>query len=219
MATSVNFTSLVKDVTNYLERGGSVDTDQTVAEQIPRLINAAERKVIQTLKLLGELTPLNDVTGLAEGVSVIPKPDRWRETVSMAYGAGANSNLRTPLFPRSYEYCRMFWPDDSVKGAPQFYADYDLQHYLIVPTPDATYPLELLAYLQPVFLDENNQTNFFSTYTPNLLLYQTLLEAAPFLKNDERIGTWQTFADDEIATLMNQDLQRIMDRATQRTRP
>ena len=58
MATNVNYTSLFNDVTNYIERGGSDVTDQTVFNQIPRLINAAERKIMQALKLQGTIEVL-----------------------------------------------------------------------------------------------------------------------------------------------------------------
>ena len=219
MATNVTFDTLTQDVQNYLERGGSATTDETVFEQIPRLINAAERKIMQTLKLQGTIETLANNTGLTAGVSIISKPDRWRQTISMWYGTGTNQNSRTSLFPRSYDYCRTYWPDDSLRAAPEFYADRDYQHWLIAPTPDATYPIEVLAYMQPQYLDATNQTNFFSNYTPNMLLYGTLLEAAPFLKNDDRLPTWEGLWQFEAQTLTGQDLQKILDRTTQRDRP
>lgn len=157
--------------------------------------------------------------GLTQGVPVIAKPDGWRETVSISYGSGSNGNGRTPLYARGYEYCRAFWPDDSVQDAnnpPKFYADYDIQHILVVPTPPQNYPLEWLAYLQPTLLDSVNQTNFWTTYTPNLILYGTLLEMTPFLKDDTRIPTWQNYWQLELASLNTQDLAKIMDRLTQR---
>lgn len=219
MATNVTFTSLVADVTAYIERGASATTDPTVFNQIPRLINAAERKIMQFLKLQGEWETLTDPTGLALNTAVISKPDRWRSTISLNYGTGTNLNSRTPLWPRSYEYCRAYWPDDSQVAPPKFYADYGYQHWLIVPTPDQNYPLEINAYLQPVLLDEQNQSNFFSNYCGNMLLYGALLEATPFLKDDERIQVWQGYWDRELASLDGQDLQRILDRAAQRKRP
>jgi hypothetical protein len=219
MATTVNYSSLFKDVTNFLERGGSFATDQTVFEQIPRLINAAERSIMQLLKLQGEIEVLSAAVGLQAHNSVLAKPDRWRETVSINFGTGATMNSRKPLFPRSYEYANAYWPDRSQYAEPEFYADYQLTHWLIVPTPAINYPAEFLCYMQPVLLDEQNQTNFFSNYTPNLLLFETLLQATPFLKNDERIGTWQQKRDEQLASLQGQDMQRIMDRASMRTRP
>ena len=216
MATTVNYTSLFTDITRYIERGESAAADPTVHAQIPRLINAAERKIIQKLKLLGEKEVLVDATSIVAGTSVITKPDRWRETVSINIGTGAEKNSRKFLFAREYEYCRFYWPDDSVRDVPEFYADYDLQHWLIVPTADDAYPMQAICYMQPVLLDSSNQTNFFTDYTPNLLLYGALLEATPFLKNDSRLPVWQRYYDDELASLQGQDLQRILDQAAER---
>jgi len=220
MPTYVNYTSLVSDVTNYIERGQSAVTDATVYNQIPRLINAAERKLAQALKLLGQIEVLTDSpSGLQINNPIVTKPDRWRGTVSMFYGGGAQKNTRTPLYPRSYEYCRTYWPDSTIVDPgqpPLFYSEMQYSHWLITPTPPDNYPLEIVAYMQPSLLDDGNQENFWSIYTPNLLLYGALLEAAPFLKGDERIPVWQGFWDREVAMLNGQDLQREMDRAAVR---
>lgn len=223
MATYVNYTSLVADVSNYIERGQNSITDPTVCNQIPRLINAAERKLAQALKLLGQIEVLVDSpAGLQINNPIVTKPDRWRQTVSMNYGTGASNNARSPLFPRDYEYCRNYWPDSTVTDtaqSPLFYAEMDYGHWLIAPTPPANFPLEIIAYMQPALLDPGNENNFWTVYTPNLLLYGALLEAAPFLKGDERIPVWQGFWDRELAMLNGQDLQREMDRAAQRKNP
>ena len=213
MATTTTFSTLLADATNYLERGGTYTTDATVTAQIPRLINLAERRLMNILKLQGTLEVLTDPTGLTAGISVISKPDRWRVTRSMNYGVGS---ARTPLFPRAYEYCRSYWPDSTVTGTPKFYADYDYNHWLIVATPDQNYPLEIIAYMQPVLLDQFNQSNFFTELTPAALLYGTLLEATPFLKNDERIQVWQAYYEKELAALSGMDLQKMLDRNSER---
>lgn len=220
-ATYMTYSSLVQDMQRYLERGASVASDPTVLEQIPKLINGAERKIIQVLKLQGTIEVLNDPTGFTPGVSVIAKPDRWRETVSFSYGSGGG-NKRVSLYPRSYEFCRSYWPDDSVQDPtqePRFYADYTYQNWLVAPTSPGTFPVEIVCYMQPPLLSESNQTNFFTNYTPNMLLYGSLLEATPFIKNDERIPTWQAYWEFEIQTLTNQDLQKILDRSADRSRP
>jgi len=51
MPTSMTFNSLLVDLRRYLERGTSVD--QTVFEQLPRLINLAERDLARVLKIQG----------------------------------------------------------------------------------------------------------------------------------------------------------------------
>ena len=207
MAVSMTYNSLLKDLRAYLERGTIVDT--TVFEQLPSLINLAERQLAQELKILGFVQNVTDT--LAVGQSVIPKPDRWRETISINFGVGV-TQVRTPLFARSYEYIRRYWPDEDLTAKPKFYADYDYYNWLIGPSADFAYPFEVNYWELPALLDAVNQTNWTTDFAPNALLHGALLQATPFLKNDERIPTWQAIYDRDIGILQNQDLQRIIDR-------
>ena len=72
-------------------------------------------------------------------------------------------------------------------------------------------------YELPPLLSSVNQTNWLTEYAPQLLLYGTLLEATPFLKNDERIGVWQQFYDRALNALNTEDLKKMADRASFRT--
>ena len=214
MATTMTFTTLKEDVRRYLERGATYSSDPVVYEQLPRLINLAERRIARELKVQGFI---NVVTGtLTVGQSVYPKPDRWRDTVSINIGTGTGNNSRKILFTRDYEYLRSYWPDATETEQPVFYSDYDYSHWLLAPTPDAEYPFEILYYELPPLLDDEVQTNWLTEYAPQLLLYGTLLEATPFLKNDERIGTWQQFYDRAAAMLNGEDLAKILDRSAVR---
>lgn len=214
MATAMTFTTLKQDVQRYLERGSSLASDPIVFEQIPRLINLAERRIARELKIQGFINVVT--TAVSAGNSVIPKPERWRDTVSMFIGTGADNDSRTPLYSRSYDYLRSYWPDATVQGQPVFYADYDYNHWLIAPTADASYPLEILYYQLPDLLDEDTQTNWLTENAPEVLLYGTLLEATPFLKNDERIPVWQNMYDRSAAMLNGEDLAKILDRTATR---
>ena len=214
MATTMTFTTLQEDVRRYLERGNSYASDPVVYEQIPRLINLAERRISRELKVQGFI---NVVTGtLAVGQAVYPKPDRWRDTVSVNIGTGAQNNTRKVVFSRAYEYLLSYWPDRTATEEPIFYSDYDYNHWLIAPTPDAEYPFEILYYEIPPLLDDVVQTNWLTDFAPQLLLYGTLLEATPFLKNDERIPVWQQMYDRAAAMLNGEDLAKILDRSAVR---
>jgi hypothetical protein len=214
MATNMTFDTLKDDVRKYLERGASAITDPVVYEQIPRLINLAERRIARELKITGFIEVVTD--HFIPGQSVYRKPDRWRDTVSMNYGNGPDMAERTPIFTRGYEYARAYWPNESQQASPEFYADYNYSHWLFVPTPDAAYPFEILYYALPPMLDDTVQSNWITDYAPQLLLYATLLEASPFLKNDERISTWQTFYDRAAAMINGEDIAKMLDRAQSR---
>lgn len=214
MATTVTFETLKQDVRRYLERGATLATDPTVYEQIPRAINLAERNIATELKVQGEI---NVVTGaMIVGQSVYAKPDRWRDTVSINFGTGVGYNTRKPLFTRGYEYLRSYWPNSTLTGEPEYYADYNLNNWLVTPTPDAAYPFEVLFYQLPVLLDDANQSNWLTEFAPQLLLYRTLLELTPFLKNDNRIPVWQQMYDRAAGMINGEDLAKILDRAAVR---
>jgi hypothetical protein len=214
MATTMTFETLQQDVRRYLERGATMASDAVVYEQIPRLINLAERRIARELKVQGFIVAVTD--NLVPGQSVYAKPDRWRETVSINIGTGAANANRTFLFTRAYEYLRSYWPNESLTAEPLFYSDYNYSHWLIAPTPDQAYPFEVLYYELPQLLDDTAQTNWLTEYAPQLLLYGTLLEATPFLKNDDRIGTWQSYYDRAAAMLNGEDLAKIFDSSTTR---
>lgn len=211
MAVSMTFDSLQEDLRKYLERGTSVDP--TVFDQLPSLINLAERELANRMKILGFVRVVTSSMGV--GQSVYAKPDRWRETISINFGVGTDQ-VRTPLFTRSYEYLRRYWPDEDLTDQPKFYADYDYSNWLFAPTPDEAYPFEVNYWELPALLDSTNQTNWTTDFAPNALLHGALLQATPFLKNDDRIAVWEKIYEKDVAILEAQDVKRIVDRQVTR---
>lgn len=208
----MTFNSLQGDLQTYLERGTVVDP--TVFNQLPELINLAERDLANALKILGFVNVVTDSFGI--GQSVVPKPDRWRATISINFGVGA-AQQRTPLFPRSYEYCRRYWPDEDLTDQPRFYADYGYYNWLIVPSADLAYPFEVNYWQLPPLLDAANQTNWSTNFAPNALLYGALLKTSEFLdSSDPRIARWENSYNRAVAVLEAQDVKRIIDRTVTR---
>jgi len=198
----MTYDSLVEDIQQYLER-----TDDATIAQIPRFIMLAEQVIASQIKFLGNLTV--NTSNMVIGAATIDKPARWHKTISMNVTVDGK---RQPVFLRKYEYLREYAPDPSVQGVPKFYADYDYTHWLVAPTPDTAYDYEVLYYERVQPLDSSNQSNWFTTYAPQAMLYGSLLQAMPFLKNDERIAMWQQQYDLIINTLKSEDVQRIGDR-------
>lgn len=209
----MTFASLLVDLRRYLERGTPSDTE--VFEQLPSLINLAERDLATKLKILGQ--KISVTASMVAGTSVYAKPDRWRETCSINFGVGTSPlQERTPLYPRELEYCRFYWPNSELRAQPEFYADYDYQHWLIVPTPIAAYQFEVLYWQLLPLLDDANQQNYWTDYAPQALLYAALVQATPYLKNDERIQTWTTYYNDQLKSLGYQDEQGQTDNSDKR---
>lgn len=201
-AAVMTYDSLVLDIESYLER-----TDQATIQKIPTFIMLAEQVLATDLKFLGNLTVSQST--MVANQAVIDKPARWRKTVSMNVTVNGE---RRPVFLRKYEYLREYWPDATQTDVPLFYCDYDYTHWLVAPTPASAYNFEVLYYerLQP--LDSSNQTNWFTIYAPQALLYGSLLQAMPFLKNDDRVPMWQAQYTQVVNTLQTEDVLRLGDR-------
>ena len=201
-AAVMTYDSLVDDVSSYLER-----TDAATLAKIPTFIMLAEQIIASQIKFLGNLT-VNTST-MTTSQAIIDKPARWHKTVSMNITVAGQ---RQPVLLRKYEYLREYWPDATNTDVPQFYCDYDYTHWLVAPTPAADYNFEVIYYERVQPLDSSNQTNWFTQYAPQALLYGSLLQAMPFLKNDARIQMWQQQYDLIMATLKAEDQSRIGDR-------
>lgn len=201
-AAVMTYDSLVENIQSYLER-----TDTATIEKIPLFIMLAEQVIASQIKFLGNLT-VNTST-LITGTNIIQKPARWHKTVSMNITVNGE---RQPVLLRKYEYIRNYWPDPALTGVPLYFCDYNYTNWLIGPTPDAAYAFEVLYYDRPQPLDSSNQTNWFTIYAPQALLYGSLLQAMPFLKNDQRLAFFQQQYDLIIATLTTEDKLRIADR-------
>ena len=204
VAAVQTYDSLVADISSYLER-----TDTATLEKIPTFIMLAEQVIASQIKFLGNLT-VNTST-MTTSQPIIDKPARWHKTVSMNITVNGS---KQPVLLRKYEYLREYWPDATDTGVPKFYADYDYTHWLVAPTPSDDYVFEVLYYERIQPLDSSNQTNWFTIYAPQALLYGSLLQAMPFLKNDDRIPMWQAQYDLIMKTLKTEDTLRIGDRQT-----
>ena len=86
-------------------------------------------------------------------------------------------------------------------GTPQYYSitSGEIEVY---PNPTGTFTLEMAYYGQIDALNDSNADNWMLIYSPDVYLYGALLQAAPYLKDDERIGVWKGLYEESIAGLV-----------------
>jgi hypothetical protein len=205
MTAQMTYTSLVAAIEAWLDR-----SDAELIANIPQFIKNAEVRITRELRVLPFVNAAT--SACVAGTAIVAKPANWLETVSINVGTGTGNNTRNAVLPRSYDYLRSYWPDPSQTGVPKYYADYDLDHWLIAPTPASNYPFEVNYYRKLQGLDANNQTNALTDYAPDMLLYACLLESAPYLKNDERVATWQARYDRCLQAEVMDDVRLLIDR-------
>ena len=75
----------------------------------------------------------------------------------------------------------------------------------LVPTPDATYATELVYYAKLTKLSASVATNFLLASSPDIYLYGSLLQAAPYLQDDARIPVWSSLYDRALTDVQTAD--------------
>jgi hypothetical protein len=199
----MTYDSLTSSVLQYLER-----SDVAVVNAIPTFITLCEFEIAQNIKTLGQMEVVD--SNMLIGNPVIPKPARWRKTTSMTLSV---SGQKQPMLVRKLEYLNAYAQDVTATGVPLYYADYDYEHWFVAPTPTQAYAFEALCYTRLQPLSSANQTNWLTQNAPNAMLFGTLKQTAPFLKNDARLALWKSMFDEALASLKTEDTLRIADRS------
>ena len=199
----MTYDSLTSTVLQYLER-----RDAAVVEAIPTFITLCEFEIAQYIKTLGQMEVVD--ANMNIGNPVIAKPARWRKTVSMTL---SNEGDKQPILLRKLEYLNTYAQDVTATGTPLYYADYDYEHWIVAPTPDKAYSFEALCYTRLQPLSSAYQTNWLTQNAPNAMLFGTLKQTAPFLKNDARLALWKQMFDEALAALKTEDTLRVADRS------
>ena len=208
MVYNFTFDTLVTTILQYLERN-----DGQITALVPTFIMLAQRRIDKDCKNLGLIQYVGGQ--FVAGESVLLKPSDWRNTVTFNVGGGLDNNVYTQLYPRTYEFCRQYWPDDNQTGFPKYYCDYSFNSWLIVPTPQFTYNFQIAYYQTVSPISPDQQTNWFTQYAPELILYASLLESMLYLKNDERTEYWRGLYTESLGAFNNEDMARLQDRTSQ----
>ena len=86
----------------------------------------------------------------------------------------------------------------------------------IIPAPGSDLDLRMVYYAKIPALSDSNTTNWLLTKSPDLYLYSALLEAAPYLKDDDRVQLWAA-ARQQVMDAMNLESERAMRSSIQLT--
>ena len=114
-------------------------------------------------------------------------PSDWLETIRYQ----VNSNPVSVMEFVAPEQASLLRVKYSAPGRPLFYTQIG-QQFQVIPAPDSnsTYVGELTYYGKIPALSNLNTSNWLLVEAPDLYLYASLLQSAPYLKDDDRIATW-----------------------------
>jgi hypothetical protein len=192
----MNYTQLVNEIQSYTE-----NTFQTV--DINTFITQAEQRIYNSVQLPALR---KNVTGTTtSGNKYLAMPTNWLATFSLAVINAANEY--TYLLNKDVNFIRQSYPDtdSDFYGTPAYYAVFDQNSFILGPTPDASYAVELHYFYYPESITtvSGGQTwlgdNFSST-----LLYGSLLEAYTYMKGEADVMNIYKARYDEAMILLKQ---------------
>ena len=148
-----------------------------------------------------------NVTGsVTTGNPYLTIPSDFLSIFSLAVIPSITINLvPTPtyqyLLNKDVNYIREAFPYPSAQGTPQYYSLFDNNTFIIGPTPDVDYDVEMHYYAYPEsIVDAASGTTWLSTEFPNALLWGAIVEGYIFLKGETAlIQTYQTKFDQVMA--------------------
>lgn len=204
----MNYDQLFETIKGYVENDfpntswtgedGSSTVTLTSTEQINTFIEQAEERIFNTVQLL-DLR--KNVTGnCSTGNKYLTVPSDWLANFSMAV-IDQDGNYEFML-NKDVNFIREAYPNPNDLGKPIYYAYFDEDTYILAPTPDAEYGIELHYFYYPESIVTAGTTWLGDNYSP-ALLYGALLEAYTFMKGEaDIIAGYQKRYDDAMGLLM-----------------
>jgi len=172
------YTTLTQAIKDYTE-----NTESTFVSQIDTFIKNAEERILKDAQL--EEFRKNASAALTSGNKYLPKPTDWLFTYSLSITASSNHKF---LRNKDVNFIQEYWPNASTTGEPKYYADYDVDNFIIAPTPDAAYATELHYFYRPESITViSGGVTWMGTNASQALLYGALVEAYTFMKGDAEL--------------------------------
>ena len=169
------FTTLKSAIQDYTQ-----NTETTFTNNLSRFIINAEERILKEVELDDFR---KNVTGSAtQSSKFLTKPTDFLAPFSLSV---VNSSENEFLLYKHVTFVQDFTPNPSTTGTPKYYADWDETTFLMGPTPDANYTVELHYFYRPQSITASDDgTSWLGTNAELALMYASLVEAYTFMKGE-----------------------------------
>jgi len=173
---SFTYAELKTAIQNYTE-----NTETTFVNSLDIFIKNAEERILKIAQL--DVFRKNQTGNLTASNQYLALPSDYLAPFSLSFTNGSNKEF--VLF-KDVNFVQSFNPNNSTTGAPRYYAQFDIDNFILGPTPDAAYAVELHYFYRPASLTSvgDNNTTWLSTNASVALLYGSLIEAYTFMKGE-----------------------------------
>jgi len=170
----VNYAALVTLIQQYCE-----STESTFVANIPTFVELAEQRIYNTVQI--PAIRRNQTISLTTSNKFLTLPSDWLATFSLAVINTDGS--QEYLLDKDVNFIRQSFPSPTDTGKPQYYAVYSPTAFLLGPTPDSAYSVELNYFGYPTSIVTAG-TSWLGDNFDSVLLYGSLREAYTYLKGE-----------------------------------
>ena len=158
------------------------NSETTFTNNLDNFIQTAEERILKAVQL-----PVfrKNVTGsVTASDTYLAAPDDFLSPFSLALIDGSSNY--SYLLLKHVSWIREYTPAVATTGEPLYYAIFDNDSFILAPTPNSNYSVELHYYYRPNSLTtvSSSSQTWLSENAPNAMLYGSLVEGAVFMKSD-----------------------------------
>lgn len=161
-----------------------------LAAKVPDFIALAEAAINRKLNIAPK--EVDVPLAMTPGSRYVTYPTSMSEPIALWDETSQPRSQMTPMLPETLPV------NNSVSGRPKYWA-IDGARLAFERPADSAYSLTF-RYVQDTNLSNANPTNAVLTRAPDLYLYGALAQAAPYMRDDARIGFWKS----EFARLLSE---------------
>jgi hypothetical protein len=169
----VNYTELKASIEQYLE-----NSETTFVGSLDDFIRLAEERIVRFTK--HPAFRHNQVSAFTISDNSLSKPPGFLTQYHMRV---VNGTASTMLIPVEQGFIYEAYPDTTFEGVPRYYASKDETCWIVGPTPDAAYTVEVSFYRLPTSI-VTAATTWIGDNAENALLYGSLAEAYRNMKGE-----------------------------------
>jgi hypothetical protein len=166
--------------TSFTDSAGSGTATLTSTEQVNTFIEEAERRIYNSVQILA--LRKNMVGNTTASNPYLTVPSDWLANFSLAV-IDPTSGEYSYLLNKDVNYIRQAFPSPTATGKPSHYAMFDDDSYILGPTPNLDYDVELHYFYYPPSIVTSGTSWLGDNFDP-ALLYGSLLEAYTFMKGE-----------------------------------
>ena len=174
---SFTYTELQQAIQDYTE-----NDETTFVNNIPVFIRNTEERILKTVQL--SLFRKNVNGTFTNATKYLAVPSDFLAPYSLSF-TDAGNDVHFLSF-KDADFVQQFNPDPTTTGAPKYYAVFDINNFIIGPTPNSNYAAELHYFYRPASLTAGagTGTTWLSENAELAMLYGSLMEAYIFMKGE-----------------------------------